>query len=438
MDKRIWLRLHRMAAICLAVFPLGSFSQGLSIRSDGGTWGGVQTFNVSNAVGSATSGKKVLIGIGTYGTYDNAIWVPEGIAISGLGPALTEIQMVNSSSGGTTNGGAFYLSDNTSLSHLFINQVQSEQFIVAPIGTQRKNQIIPAQTAANKALTSTNVFLRGVRASGVKLQAVVVDCTNTAAWNIYDCEFTAVATVPLCLGTTPNNGAGEEGGWQWVTETNSVFEVKNTSLRVSTGGIGTQPRGAYISRPGRFSLNIGPISLNRAASSQVTAAVEIAATNATVDLTISGGVSYTFGTTNTYDLYITGSTNTVIIRGGVTNVFDAGTANTILWASSSPQLVQTNFISGQLYTNSYGDIITVSASAVLTEAAAAGLSVLALEIPGVVTNPVAQPTAVSTLAGSVTNMIYGMVPAGGTYSFTNKSSGAGNSATVTGGQIRIH
>jgi hypothetical protein len=98
-------------------------------------------------------------------------------------------------------------------------------------------------------------------------------------------------------------------------------------------------------------------------------------------------------------------------------------------------LIQTNFISGALYTNLNSVPIQVSANAVLTPAAVAGETSLALQISGGVTNTVGFSTLITTLVMVQTNGISGFVPAGSTYTFTNLSSGAGNSATVQGGQL---
>lgn len=102
------------------------------------------------------------------------------------------------------------------------------------------------------------------------------------------------------------------------------------------------------------------------------------------------------------------------------------------------QIIQTNFISGQPYTNNYGRNIEVMANAVLTAAAVSGLSTLELRVSGYVTNAVAQPTAAGTVAGSLTNIISAFIPTNAPYTFTNNSSGIGNSSLVSGGQIIIH
>lgn len=100
--------------------------------------------------------------------------------------------------------------------------------------------------------------------------------------------------------------------------------------------------------------------------------------------------------------------------------------------------VRTNFISGQLYVNSYGGAIGVSTKAALTMAIVSGDAALHLEIYGTETNASAEATTTLTLVGVKTNVLSGIVPAGVSYSFTNKSSGAGNSAFPVGGQIIIY
>jgi hypothetical protein len=104
----------------------------------------------------------------------------------------------------------------------------------------------------------------------------------------------------------------------------------------------------------------------------------------------------------------------------------------------SRSIIRTNFISGFWYTNYTDYPFTVSANAVLTEAAVAGRSELNLWIPGMVTNYSSDLTTAGTVARSMTNIIDGFIPAGAGYTFTNQSTGAGNSATPFNGQILVH
>jgi hypothetical protein len=103
----------------------------------------------------------------------------------------------------------------------------------------------------------------------------------------------------------------------------------------------------------------------------------------------------------------------------------------------APYLLQTNFVGGQLYTNGYSVPLDVAADAVLTmNAATAGDSTLALwtYLPGTTsvgrTNQVGFQTTASTV--SFTNIcgIRARIPPGYTWTFTNRSTGSGNSAAI--------
>lgn len=119
-----------------------------------------------------------------------------------------------------------------------------------------------------------------------------------------------------------------------------------------------------------------------------------------------------------------GSVNSLII-GAATNV-------------PSFTLVNTNFISGTLYTNQTGRPILVQVNATLTVAAVAGNSIMALEALGNNTNKVSMSTLLTSIAMSYTNMLSMWITNGGQYTFTNRSTGAGNSSGIIGGQYMVY
>lgn len=98
-------------------------------------------------------------------------------------------------------------------------------------------------------------------------------------------------------------------------------------------------------------------------------------------------------------------------------------------------VLNTNFISGQVYTNTSGAIQVVSSSAVLGVAAVSGNSVMALESSGNQTNFSAMSTLITSIAMNYTNLLALTVRPNDTYTFTNRSTGAGNTASIFGGQI---
>lgn len=101
----------------------------------------------------------------------------------------------------------------------------------------------------------------------------------------------------------------------------------------------------------------------------------------------------------------------------------------------SPGLITTNFISGQLYTNTYGRIIEVSAGAVLSPASVSGTVAMWLSSSGYQTNYYSEGTIVGTIVAPMTNTICLKIPPGNTWVFTNMSSGTGNSALLLAGQL---
>ena len=106
--------------------------------------------------------------------------------------------------------------------------------------------------------------------------------------------------------------------------------------------------------------------------------------------------------------------------------------------TASFTLTQTNFISGQLYTNLTGRPILVSANATLTLAAVSGYASMELLASGYLTNSSGMNSSASTIAESYTNTLSMFIPAGQKYTFTNLSSGSGNSAAVLGGQLMVY
>lgn len=189
--------------------------------------------------------------------------------------------------------------------------------------------------------------------------------------------------------------------------------------------------------------------------------------------TVKGGTVHVYnstltatGTVNVFAVYATGSQTNIIdstctINGAVTNNSAqqynwANTGQSNSWIGSfagngnglvnipatsiNHTIIQTNFISGGKYLNTFGVPIQVSANAVLTTAGVAGSACLslktdALNVNGGATNQVAISTLLASIAMNYTNYISITVPTNSTYYFTNNSTGAGDSATVVGGQI---
>lgn len=109
------------------------------------------------------------------------------------------------------------------------------------------------------------------------------------------------------------------------------------------------------------------------------------------------------------------------------------------------QLIRTNFISGQLYTNNYGRSIDVSATITNVEAAVSGTTrfdIWAFQQGGAaningVTNFCGNQTLGTSLATTNMYLLSAKVPVGFVWTFTNQCAGAGNVANPKNGQIWI-
>ena len=110
-------------------------------------------------------------------------------------------------------------------------------------------------------------------------------------------------------------------------------------------------------------------------------------------------------------------------------------------ANISHAVIQTNFISGKSYVNSYGTAITVSGSVSLNVTATAGgasnMSLRSDAAPanGGWTNQYALSTTALSVVMNYTNSLSLVVPTNANFTFTNLSTGGLNSSAVLGGQI---
>lgn len=128
-----------------------------------------------------------------------------------------------------------------------------------------------------------------------------------------------------------------------------------------------------------------------------------------------------------------------IMYNGNTNVLNiSGFTN--VTGDASFRHIQTNFVSGAYYINTFGGPIEVKANATLTTAAVVGGAKLELRIAGAggTTNQSAVQTVGTSIPVTYTNILSGVVPYGYQYVFTNTSVGAGNSAALNGGQISTY
>lgn len=120
----------------------------------------------------------------------------------------------------------------------------------------------------------------------------------------------------------------------------------------------------------------------------------------------------------------------------------AGTVNSLVVGAptNTPSftLITTNFIGGFIYTNLTGRPISVEGEVFITETGVAGAANQSLEVTNLITNMFAETTLLTSLAVSKTNYVHAYVPPAFTYSFTNRSSGAGDLSGVIHGQIMVN
>lgn len=131
------------------------------------------------------------------------------------------------------------------------------------------------------------------------------------------------------------------------------------------------------------------------------------------------------------------ATNVAIATLTVTNtngLLVGGPTNT-----ASFTLVNTNWVSGKLYTNQTGRPIMVIMPCQITMTGVSGNSTFSLLVTGITTNSLSMNTLVTSLATSLTNQVSAFVAPNGTFTPTNLSSGAGDSGSpVNGGQYMVY
>jgi hypothetical protein len=232
------------------------------------------------------------------------------------------------------------------------------------------------------------------------------------------------------ISAIANSGSGLGITNNQITLVNAAGNSANDLYSASSGNFSYLALGyngaqgaeiGYVGSAGQFFANsLQGDYVNKEVTGSHYMRLGTGAGNSTLDLAPGGGVA-TFNTNVVVSGNITGN------GVGITNI--------------QPFLIQTNFLLTKQYTNTYGCTITVSASVVTTTAAVAGDSSIALmavssPLVGGWTNTVGVGTTGSSLAVSYTNVLSIYVPTNSPYWFTNTSSGAGDTVSVLGGQIK--
>lgn len=128
------------------------------------------------------------------------------------------------------------------------------------------------------------------------------------------------------------------------------------------------------------------------------------------------------------------------IIGGQFNGLGGAIYTNVSGDSFGPQSARTNFVMNQAYSNTKSYNITIRSQASLTLATIAGRAGIALEVAGNRTNRTVVPTTIASALGGVTitnDLKEIIVHPGQSWIFKDISSGAGNSASTTDGEIVI-
>lgn len=128
--------------------------------------------------------------------------------------------------------------------------------------------------------------------------------------------------------------------------------------------------------------------------------------------------------------WLTNPTNGNILIMDATGVMSSVAPSSM--PAATPTVVGTNWTDNMTYTNSTGRTIYVWGMCKLTPAIIAGNAGYALISPTVMTNIQTAPSLLALLIPAQTNAVFGWIPNGKSFYFTNVSSGVGNTATTVG------
>jgi hypothetical protein len=282
--------------------------------------------------------------------------------------------------------------------------------------------------------TTSNQMMLGV--SGV---AVVTPGTFTALQG-----FTGTNIINATLvGIRFNNTAMANGPNQDVQlGTNMATKLTGETAAFSTAGFagGIDDRFCFVENPSVYNWTI-----NNDSGFEATPANRVY-TGTGADLVLTSNsfalVKYDASVTHWKVIFASG-----LPSSGGSGAFSGSFSGTLATpltigaATNTPSftVVNTNWISGAIYTNQTGRPILVCGSVVLTTGSVVGYSQMALSVPGSVTNYASVLSAIGGLTGAMTNaMSPAIVTNSGTFTWTNTSSGAGDSSGTSGGQYIVY
>lgn len=251
---------------------------------------------------------------------------------------------------------------------------------------------------------------------GVSTLGTVTATNGSGGFSIYGADGTADKLVSL------------------TSQSNALF-VNNFTGNATYGTAGTGS--TFIESGGTVRLTFN----NNGSSTFATNVAFTGITTVNTNLVVTNIIGLTSAKleigTNHIECWNNGAKNFTVDTNG--NIF----ANSLVVGAqtnvASGTIVNTNWVSGQLYTNFTGRPIQVTCNATLTAAAVTGYAQLALWIPGAVTNFATESTSATVITGATTNAIAsGFIASLGTFSYTNTSIGAGNGAGTFSGQYIVY
>lgn len=230
-------------------------------------------------------------------------------------------------------------------------------------------------------------------------------------------------TFAIAYFQNTSSGGSASGRWDARADNGSPTNafigmgINSSAFNGTTAPIGTNM--AFIIVYGN-STNVANVS------NTASLMIATAQTNSTINFSAGNGIT---------------RTNLQLADGGLTLLSGSYSGNGGSLTNLQVTIIQTNFIIGKMYTNTYGSGITVTAKGVNTLSAVAGASDLMLAAAafpsnGGWTNDLAIQSTALSIAMNYTNTISIFVPTNAAYWFTNASTGAGDSASVVGGQIK--
>src|SRR5882672_7388388 len=336
----------------------------------------------------------------------NAGW--DGFFFTGSALTVTNIKCYSYAGVYPTNG----------ISHgMAVTSATVYDFNSVYIATGSTNvQGIVSSSAGIAVFANANVFLHGTK-------TIAVGNTNV---------------VPLAYNSNPVFGDWSE------TDTNNItalfaqtykfgetVRTVNTNLLVLTAG----------GQGGPGNVNLQYKYLNGGANGSYTNNATHWVTNSDANPVSQGGTWIAFGGAN----FRYFSTNGPLGPYFGTNASTPPAPNadflrtTNFNVSALGDIAQVNFVSGQLITNVIGRPISVRATAVLTTAAVTGNAEMDLSVDQTqsgtftVASAYSDPTSAALVLGSPQGDLTAFIQTNGVYTFTNSSTGAGNSSALKSG-----